>query len=87
MYTREQTKHTTTQHTTHNTQLSRSDEHTGFCFERDLGVAADMIRLHSGGKNSVALNGLRGGATDPSALLADRTSREPEAGCCGGVLG
>ena len=49
--------------------LALSGEHTGFTFERDLAKAEDMIRLHSGGENAVALRALRGGA---SGTLAGR---------------
>mmetsp|Transcript_11839 Transcript_11839/g.35266 ORF Transcript_11839/g.35266 Transcript_11839/m.35266 type:complete len:170 (+) Transcript_11839:253-762(+) len=63
-------------------RLRLSSEHTGFCFERDLAVAADMVRQHSGGKNTLALNELRDRSSDPMALLADRRSREPEETCC-----
>ena len=42
--------------------LALSGEHTGFTFERDLAKAENMIRLHSGGENAVALRALRGGA-------------------------
>ena len=49
--------------------LALSGEHTGFTFERDLAKAENMIRLHSGGENAVALRALRGGA---SGTLAGR---------------
>ncbi len=35
--------------------LRLSNEHTGFTFERDLERAAELISLHSGGKNTKAL--------------------------------
>ena len=35
--------------------IALSGEHTGFTFERDLAKAEDMIRLHSGGENALAL--------------------------------
>ncbi len=49
--------------------LALSGEHTGFTFERDLAKAEDMIRLHSGGENAVALRALRGDHGDTRALL------------------
>ena len=49
--------------------LALSGEHTGFTFERDLAKAEDMIRLHSGGENALALRALRGDHGDTRALL------------------
>ena len=49
--------------------LALSGEHTGFTFERDLAKAENMIRLHSGGENAVALRALRGDHGDTRALL------------------
>ena len=50
--------------------LALSGEHTGFTFERDLAKAEDMIRLHSGGENALALRALRGDRGDARELLA-----------------
>ena len=47
-----------------------SGEHTGFTFERDLAKAENMIRLHSGGENAVALRTLRYDHGDAGELLA-----------------
>ena len=44
--------------------LALSGEHTGFTFERDLAKAENMIRLHSGGENALALRALRGDRGD-----------------------
>ena len=49
--------------------LALSGEHTGFTFERDLAKAEDMIRLHSGGENALALQAFRGDHGDTRALL------------------
>ena len=49
--------------------MALSGEHTGFTFERDLAKAEDMIRLHSGGENALALRALRGDHGDTRALL------------------
>ena len=49
--------------------LALSGEHTGFTFERDLAKAENMIRLHSGGENAVALRAWRGDRGDTRALL------------------
>ena len=49
--------------------LALSGEHTGFTFERDLAKAEDMIRLHSGGENALALRAWRGDHGDTRALL------------------
>ena len=49
--------------------LALSGEHTGFTFERDLAKAEDMIRLHSGGENALALRALRGDHGDTRAFL------------------
>ena len=49
--------------------LALSGEHTGFTFERDLAKAENMIRLHSGGENALALRALRGDHGDTRALL------------------
>ena len=51
--------------------LALSGEHTGFTFERDLAKAENMIRLHSGGENAVALRALRGGACGTLVGLGD----------------
>ena len=51
--------------------LALSGEHTGFTFERDLAKAENMIRLHSGGENAVALRALRGGASGTLAGHGD----------------
>ena len=51
--------------------LALSGEHTGFTFERDLAKAENMIRLHSGGENAVALRALRGGASGTLAGCGD----------------
>ena len=51
--------------------LAMSGEHTGFTFERDLAKAENMIRLHSGGENAVALRALRGGACGTLASRGD----------------
>ena len=51
--------------------LALSGEHTGFTFERDLAKAENMIRLHSGGENAVALRALRGGACGTLASRGD----------------
>ena len=50
--------------------LALSGEHTGFTFERDLAKAEDMIRLHSGGENALALRAWRGDRGDARELLA-----------------
>ena len=50
--------------------LALSGEHTGFTFERDLAKAENMIRLHSGGENALALRALRGDLGDARELLA-----------------
>ena len=49
--------------------LALSGEHMGFTFERDLAKAENMIRLHSGGENAVALRAWRGDRGDTRALL------------------
>ena len=49
--------------------LALSGEHTGFTFERDLAKAENMIRLHSGGENALALRAWRGDHGDTRALL------------------
>jgi ADP-ribose pyrophosphatase YjhB (NUDIX family) len=55
--------------------LALSGEHTGFTFERDLAKAENMIRLHSGGENALALRALRGGRGDARELLATTRAR------------
>ena len=55
--------------------LALSGEHTGFTFERDLAKAENMIRLHSGGENALALRALRGGRGDARELLATTRGR------------
>ena len=55
--------------------LALSGEHTGFTFERDLAKAEDMIRLHSGGENALALRALRGDLGDARELLATTRGR------------
>jgi hypothetical protein len=50
--------------------LALSGEHTGFTFERDLAKAENMIRLHSGGENALALRAWRGDRGDARELLA-----------------
>ena len=49
--------------------LALSGEHTGFTFERDLAKAENMIRLHSGGENALALRAWRGDRGDARELL------------------
>ena len=74
-------------HPTHG--LALSGEHTGFTFERDLAKAENMIRLHSGGENAVALRALRGGASgtlagrgDARELLATTRGRPTDCAAC-----
>ena len=59
--------------------LALSGEHTGFTFERDLAKAENMIRLHSGGENALALRALRGDRDDARELL--ETTRGRPTGC------
>ena len=55
--------------------LALSGEHTGFTFERDLAKAENMIRLHSGGENALALRAWRGDRGDARELLATTRAR------------
>ena len=55
--------------------LALSGEHTGFTFERDLAKAENMIRLHSGGENALALRAWRGDRGDARELLATTRGR------------
>ena len=57
--------------------LTLSGEHTGFTFERDLAKAEDMIRLHSGGENALALRAWRADHGDTRALLGFGRWRRP----------
>lgn len=62
--------------------LALSGEHTGFTFERDLAKAEDMIRLHSGGENALALRAWRGGRGDARELLATTRGRPTDCAAC-----
>ena len=62
--------------------LALSGEHTGFTFERDLAKAENMIRLHSGGENALALRALRGGRGDARELLATTRGRPTDCAAC-----
>ena len=62
--------------------LALSGEHTGFTFERDLAKAENMIRLHSGGENALALRAWRGDRGDTRELLATTRGRPTDCAAC-----
>jgi len=62
--------------------LALSGEHTGFTFERDLAKAENMIRLHSGGENALALRAWRGDRGDARELLATTRGRPTDCAAC-----
>ena len=62
--------------------IALSGEHTGFTFERDLAKAEDMIRLHSGGENALALRALRGDRGDARELPETTRGRPADCAAC-----
>ena len=62
--------------------LALSGEHTGFTFERDLAKAENMIRLHSGGENALALRAWRGDRGDARELFATTRGRPTDCAAC-----
>ena len=62
--------------------LALSGEHTGFTFERDLAKAENMIRLHSGGENALALRAWRGDRGDARELLETTRGRPTDCAAC-----